>query len=144
MTLLVRDSAVYMVLGRVPGFDVGQESIIAAQQLTARLASQNQVLLVLIVAHHDLGWGSLILLARRLLDLRHWRLNAQTLVAFNSFLIIAWDSLRGPILLVLIPQHLVRRARNACSWHWVIKLWLIALWMLWLHFRLYKNNFQSS
>lgn len=51
----MRDSAVYMVLGRVPGFDVGQESIIAAQQLTARLASQNQVLLVLIVAHHDLG-----------------------------------------------------------------------------------------
>ena len=131
--------SINMILGRVSRFDVRQKAIISSQQLIGSLTWENQIRLISIVAHHDLWGWSLVLLTSCLLNLWHWWLYAQALVAFNSLLVVAWDPLRRSILLMLLPKHLSRWAGDASCWHRVIQFWLVALRMLLLHFRLLNN-----
>ena len=133
-----------IILGRVPWFYVWQEAIISSQQLISSLAWENQIRLIGIVAHHYLWGWPLVLLASCLLDLCHWWLNTQALVAFNSLLVVAWNPLWCSILLMLLPKHLSGWSGYASSWHRVIQLWLVTLRMLLLHFRLLKRFLMIS
>ena len=90
VALLVRPRTVNIILSRVSRLYVGQESIIALEQLIARLARENQVLLIRAAAHHDFRRRPLILLGTRiLLLLSHGGLHVQTLTAVGALLIIA-------------------------------------------------------
>lgn len=142
VALLMRASSVDVVLSGVTRLDVGQEAIVALEQLIAGLAGENQVLLVGAAAHHYFWGGSLVLLGTRiLLLLWHGGLHVQALTAINTLLVITWHSLWCSVLLVLFPEHLVgSTGSDSCIRHRVVELRLLVDARVLLHFGLQKKG----